>query len=323
MKIKEINNKKKGFLILWVLILLVAVFLLNRYFNGKTNVNWKKYLVIGKENVFVVYDEKLSIKIPQNTYVGGDKKVEDYLKNKEYSELFQVIKNIFPEELEGYTVPKGNMTVATEFSVNIPLMKTGDKNYILTSGLNEVFLKLYYGDISNENAGTILIDVLNASGKAGYAKKVGEKIEKDLGFKFNPNTHEEESEYSYIVNNSLNPNQANELVMSMDEKYIRIKEKSNLPTPANAVIIVGKESEGLLKINFFKNGEIDKENYNKLDKKGYKNLNTSVTKEEINKAYIEYKAEDYYIAYKISKVLEIPNLLENNDVDNSINVYIK
>lgn len=319
---KKTLNNKKTFLIVWVLLLLGAVFLLNRYFNGRTEVNYKKYLVIGKENVFVVYDEKISLKIPQDTYVGNDKRVEDYLSKKEYSELFQVIKSIFPEELEGYIIPKNNLSVATEYSINIPLIKTGDKNYILTSELNKVFIKLYYGETSNEGAENILIDVLNANGKAGYSRINGEKIQKALGYKYNPATYEEESEYSYIINNTLDPKQLEELAIAVDVKYIRIKEKSKLPTPANAVVVLGKESEGLLGITVYKNSEADKEMTEKLKKSGYKNLKSITTKEKIGSSYIEYKAEDYYTAYKISKLLGIVSLVENKDINNKINIYI-
>lgn len=320
---KKTLNRKKTFLIVWVLLLLGAVFLLNRYFNGKTDVQYTKYLVIGKENVFVVYDEKISLKIPQDTYIGNDKKVEDYLKEKDYSELFQVVKSIFPEELEGYVVPKRNLDVATEYSINIPLMKNGDRNYILTSELNKVFIKLYYGDVSNENTGNTMIDVLNATGKAGYSRKIGEKIQKELGYKINPATYEEESEYSYIVNNSLDPKQLQDLVMATDAKYIRIKEKSKLPTPANAVVILGKEAEGVLGIDILKNSEADKEKTEILKKAGYTNLKSITTKENIESSYIEYKAEDYYIAYKISKILEIDSLVESKDINDKIKVYIK
>ncbi len=320
---KKTLNRKKTFLIVWVLLLLGAVFLLNRYFNGKTDVQYTKYLVIGKENVFVVYDEKISLKIPQDTYVGNDKKVEDYLKEKDYSELFQVVKSIFPEELEGYVVPKRNLDVATEYSINIPLMKNGDRNYILTSELNKVFIKLYYGDVSNENTGNTMIDVRNATGKAGYSRKIGEKIQKELGYKINPATYEEESEYSYIVNNSLDPKQLQDLVMATDAKYIRIKEKSKLPTPANAVVILGKEAEGVLGIDILKNTEADKEKTEILKKSGYTNLKSITTKENIESSYIEYKAEDYYIAYKISKILGIDSLVESKDINDKIKVYIK
>lgn len=320
---KKTVSRKKTFLIIWILLLLGAVFLLNRYFNGKTEVKYKRYLVVGKENVFVIYDDKISLKIPQDTYVGKEKTVEDYLKNKEYSELFQVIKNVFPEELEGYIVPKKNIEVTTEYSVNIPLIKTGDKNYILTSELNKVFIKLYYGEVSNEDAGSILVDVLNASGRAGFSRKIGEKIQKDLGFKYNPATYEEESEYSYIINNSLDPKKIQDLILNLDAKYIKIKEKSKLPTPANVVVILGRETDGLLNINIYKNNEIDKINIEKLKKENYKNLKTVTTKEIIETAYIEYKAEDYYTAFKISKLLGISNLVENNTLNNKINVYIK
>lgn len=316
------SNRKKTFLIIWVLLLLGAVLLLNRYFNGKTDVKYKKYLVIGKENIFVVYDDKVSLKIPQDTYVGQEKMVLDYLNKKEYSELFQVIKSIFPEELEGYIVPKRNVDVATDYSVNIPTISNNNKNYILTSELNKVFINLYYGTI-NEKADNILIDILNASGKAGLSKKIGEKLQKDFGFRYNPATYEEKSEYSYIINNSLSQKQVEDLIMSLDSKYIKIKDKSKLPTPANAVVIIGRETEGILSINIYKNGEIDKENYNKLNKNYYINLKTTVTKEKIEDTYIEYKAEDYYTAYKISKLLGIDKLVENKEISNKINIYVK
>lgn len=316
------SNRKKTFLIIWVLLLLGAVLLLNRYFNGKTDVKYKKYLVIGKENIFVVYDDKVSLKIPQDTYVGQEKMVLDYLNKKEYSELFQVIKSIFPEELEGYIVPKRNVDVATDYSVNIPTISNNNKNYILTSELNKVFINLYYGTI-NEKADNILIDILNASGKAGLSKKIGEKLQKDFGFRYNPATYEENSEYSYIINNNLSKKQVEDLIMSLDSKYIKIKDKSKLPTPANTVVILGRETEGILSINIYKNGEIDKENYNKLNKNYYINLKTTVTKEKIEDTYIEYKAEDYYTAYKISKLLGIDKLVENKEISNKINIYVK
>ncbi len=316
------SNRKKTFLIIWVLLLLGAVLLLNRYFNGKTDVKYKKYLVIGKENIFVVYDDKVSLKIPQDTYVGQEKMVLDYLNKKEYSELFQVIKSIFPEELEGYIVPKRNVDVATDYSVNIPTISNNNKNYILTSELNKVFVNLYYGTI-NEKADNILIDILNASGKAGLSKKIGDKLQKDFGYRYNPATYEENSEYSYIINNSLSKKQVEDLIMSLDSKYIKIKDKSKLPTPANAVVILGRETEGILSINIYKNGEIDKENYNKLNKNYYINLKTTVTKEKIEDTYIEYKSEDYYTAYRISKLLAIDKLVENKEITNKINIYVK
>jgi hypothetical protein len=111
--------------------------------------------------------------------------------------------------------------------------------------------------------------------------------------------------------------------MSLDSKYIKIKDKSKLPTPANAVVIIGRETEGILSINIYKNGEIDKENYNKLNKNYYINLKTTVTKEKIEDTYIEYKAEDYYTAYKISKLLGIDKLVENKEISNKINIYVK
>lgn len=317
-------KKRKTFLMIWIMLLLGAVYLLNNYFNGKTEVNYKKYLIIGKENVFVIYDDKISLKIPNDTYIGNDKKIDDYVSNKKYSELFQVMKSIFPEGLEGYVVPKGNIDAATKNSVNIPLIKNGDRNYILTSELNKAFVKLYYGEnakeIKHEN---VMIDVLNATGQAGYSKKTGEKIKKALSYNYNPATYEEESDYSYVINNSLNKTEVEALIMSTDLKYIKIKEKSKLPTPAQAVIVLGKEPKGLFEVDIYRNKEQDKQNKELLEKNGYQDVKSLITNKDIEKPYIEYSTEDYYIAYKISKYLGIDSLVETKDLNAKINVYVR
>ena len=57
-------------------------------------------------------------------------------------------------------------------------------------------------------------------------------------------------------------------------------------------------------------------------KDGYKNISKGT--ENGNLTVVEYRSEDYYIAYKIAKKLGIHNMVESNSGKNNIiNVYIK
>lgn len=325
-KIRRKKRRVRVF-VLGLLIALMIIFLVGKLlFSRKTEIVWNKYLVIGKQNVFVVYDEKLSLLMPEDIYISKDKTIKEYLENKSYSELYQKINSIFPEELEGYVVAakKGQYELKAEYSVKIPTVKKEDKEYILTSALNEVFLKLYYGEeIKNQVIENVLVDILNANGRGGYAGKLGNKLTEEFSYKYNAANYEELTDYSYVIVNNISDNQLKELIMSIDEKYIRIKDKGTLPTLANVVLILGREENNLLNTYVYKKDSFDNENYQMLKDNGYKNVRRLKTEKEIDKSFIEYKKEDYFIAYKMSKLLNIENMLENDELDDRINIYIK
>jgi hypothetical protein len=325
-KIRRKKRRVRVF-VLGLLIALMIIFLVGKLlFSRKTEIVWNKYLVIGKQNVFVVYDEKLSLLMPEDIYISKDKTIKEYLENKSYSELYQKINSIFPEELEGYVVAakKGQYELKAEYSVKIPTVQKEDKEYILTSALNEVFLKLYYGEeIKNQVIENVLVDILNANGRGGYAGKLGNKLTEEFSYKYNAANYEELTDYSYVIVNNISDNQLKELIMSIDEKYIRIKDKGTLPTLANVVLILGREENNLLNTYVYKKDSFDNENYQMLKDNGYKNVRRLKTEKEIDKSFIEYKKEDYFIAYKMSKLLNIENMLENDELDDRINIYIK
>lgn len=327
MSVKIRRQKRKSRLILLATLLtLLLIFFVGKLFNKETEVEWSKYLVIGKKNIFVTYDSKLALRIPEDVYIGNEKSVADYIKKGQYSELYQRINSVFPEEIEGYVVAnrRGQYTLEPEYAVNIPLINKDGKNYILTSELNEVFLKLYYDEeIRSQVVENVLVDILNANGRSGYAGRIGNKIKDDFNYEYNAANYQELTDYSYIIANNIGENQLKEFIMSLDEKYIRIKEKGDLPTLANIVVILGREENNLLDTYVYKHDAFDKENYELLKDNGYKNVRRLKSETEIDKSFIEYKKEDYYIAYKISKLLNIDNLLENNEIGDRINIYIK
>lgn len=79
--------------------------------------------------------------------------------------------------------------------------KCWSKRHILTSSVNSMFSD-YYGDENkvkelNEN---VLVDVLNANGIGGYARKTGEMLKENFGVKYNAANYEKEQEESYVMN---------------------------------------------------------------------------------------------------------------------------
>ena len=44
---------------------------------------------------------------------------------------------------------------------------------------------------------------------------------------------------------------------------------------------------------------------------------------KVESSFVEYASEDYFIAYKIAKTLNIDSLIENNNLKNKIRVITK
>ena len=43
----------------------------------------------------------------------------------------------------------------------------------------------------------------------------------------------------------------------------------------------------------------------------------------MEKSIVEYNKEDYFIAQKIAKIVQVEDMVENNDLENRVNVTIK
>lgn len=329
MRLKEIRDRRKKRVALLALLVVLAVFSVVRVLRKPKEevIEWKNYALIGKQNVFIIYEKKLSFLIPLDIYMTKEFKIEDYISKEKYSELLHTLNDVLPVKLDNYRIAgkKMEININTEHQITIPQVNENSKKYILTSALNEVFTKLYYEKEELEllKPEEIIIDVLNANGRTGYAGKTGNLINEKFGYKYNSANYEELSEYSYVINNSLSEEQLKELVLNLNEKYVRIREKGSLPTLANAVVILGKESTGLLNIFVMRKDSYDSETYNKLKKLGYKNVRRVKGEKAITENVLEYNKEDYYIAYKISKLIGIKNLTENNELKNRINILLK
>ena len=322
------KKKKRGrapILILVLTVILSVLLFLNFRGNNIKLSKDEKVLIIGKQNLFAIYEDRLAVKIPYELYIDSEETVEDLVSTRNYEQVLEKINSIVPEKLTRYIVIKsGEIKLDVENQRNIPETNIGDKRFILTSSVYAMFKELYHEknsvDEQNEN---ILVDVLNANGVGGYARKTGELIKTSLGMKYNAANYETTQDQSYVILNDISKEKAAEILDKLPEKYFKIKTKSTIPTLANIVVIIGSEKDINFKIDIYGDEAVLKDATDKVKKLGYTNVSTSARKEGTEQSVIEYNKEDYFIALKVAKELGITDMIENNDLSNKIGVTIK
>ena len=322
------KKKKRGrapvLVLVLTAILLVLLFLNFRGNNIKLSKD-EKVLIIGKQNLFAIYEDRLAVKIPYELYIDSEETVEDLVSTRNYEQVLEKINSIVPEKLTRYIVIKsGEIKLDVENQRNIPETNIGDKRFILTSSVYAMFKDLYHEkntvDELNEN---ILVDVLNANGIGGYARKTGELIRTSLGMKYNAANYETTQDQSYVILNDISKEKAAEILDKLPEKYFKIRTKSSIPTLANIVVIIGSEKQINFKIDIYGSQEKIREASEKIKAVGYGNISSLPEKEDIDQSIIEYNKEDYFIALKIAKALGITDMVENSDLENKIGITIK
>ena len=322
------KKKKRGrapVLVLVLTVILSVLLFLNFRGNNIKLSKDEKVLIIGKQNLFAIYEDRLAVKIPYELYIDSEETVEDLVSTRNYEQVLEKINSILPEKLTRYIVIKsGEIKLDVENQRNIPETNIGDKRFILTSSVYAMFKELYHEknsvDEQNEN---ILVDVLNANGVGGYARKTGELIKTSLGMKYNAANYETTQDQSYVILNDISKEKAAEILDKLPEKYFKIKTKSSIPTLANIVVIIGSEKDINFKIDIYGDEAVLKDATDKVKKLGYTNVSTSARKEGTEQSVIEYNKEDYFIALRIAKELGITDMIENNDLVNKIGVTIK
>ena len=322
------KKKKRGrapVLVLVLTVILSVLLFLNFRGNNIKLSKDEKVLIIGKQNLFAIYEDRLAVKIPYELYIDSEETVEDLVSTRNYEQVLEKINSILPEKLTRYIVIKsGEIKLDVENQRNIPETNIGDKRFILTSSVYAMFKELYHEknsvDEQNEN---ILVDILNANGVGGYARKTGELIKTSLGMKYNAANYETTQDQSYVILNDISKEKAAEILDKLPEKYFKIKTKSSIPTLANIVVIIGSEKDINFKIDIYGDEAVLKDATDKVKKLGYTNVSTSARKEGTEQSVIEYNKEDYFIALRIAKELGITDMIENNDLVNRIGVTIK
>ena len=322
------KKKKRGrapILVLVLTVILSVLLFLNFRGNNIKLSKDEKVLIIGKQNLFAIYEDRLAVKIPYELYIDSEETVEDLVSTRNYEQVLEKINSIVPEKLTRYIVIKsGEIKLDVENQRNIPETNIGDKRFILTSSVYAMFKELYHEKNSvDEQKENILVDVLNANGVGGYARKTGELIKTSLGMKYNAANYETTQDQSYVILNDISKEKAAEILDKLPEKYFKIKTKSTIPTLANIVVIIGSEKDINFKIDIYGDEAVLKDATDKVKKLGYTNVSTSARKEGTEQSVIEYNKEDYFIALKVAKELGITDMIENNDLVNRIGVTIK
>lgn len=320
---RRYNIKPRFFIMLIVITVSIGLYY---YFQDRqenivksksNNVIMKNYLLVDRNNLYYIY-EKLVFKLPKDLYFTKKKNLKIMIEKKNYKEIVNSSNYILPEKLEGYKYGKYEKLGDVDL-LDLPLIKSKNKIYIKSSSLNEIFVNDYY-KISSEKK-NVVIDVLNANGINGYASKTGNKIKKRFSYEYTAANYDSISEYSYIIENRLSRNNIKKIVTLLDEKYIKIKKDSSVPSMSDAVIVIGNEKVKDFKIKLTANSLKSLE-YDSLKKNDYKNIKRYKSETRVKENEIRHNGEDYYIAYKISKILKINNLIEDNSLINTVDIKV-
>lgn len=284
------------------------------------------YLIIGKENLIAVYQDKLAVRIPFEINIDKDTTIKDLVANKNEEEVLKTINKLLPVQVNNYmTVKFGQVKLNVKNAKNIPETTVDNKRYIITSSLYSMYDSLYNEQQNkNEINENIIVDILNANGINGYARRTGENIKKKLGMKYNAANYEKNLEESYIILNDISTEKAQEIVMQLNEKYFKIQQVPTIPTLANIVVVLGQEKNIDFTVEVSGESSTTTQNISdELKRAGYKNVEVEKEKVKAENPFVEYASEDYFIAYKIAKTLNIDSLIENNNLKNKIRVITK
>lgn len=314
------------FTVIFVIVVLGGFLFINSLRKNPELDKNSSYLIIGKENLIAVYQDKLAVRIPYGINIDKDKTFKDLVDNKNEEEILKTVNKLLPVPLNNYMRVKfGQVQLNVKNAKNIPETTVDNKRYIVTSSLHSMYETLYNEQKNkNELNENIIVDVLNANGINGYARRTGENIKNKLGMKYNAANYEKNLEESYIILNDISNEKAEEIVMQLNEKYFKIQQVPTIPTLANVVVILGQEKNIDFTIEVLGENSTTIQNVSdELRREGYKKVEIEKDKVKADNAFVEYASEDYFIAYKIAKKLNISNFIENNNLKNKIRVITK
>ncbi len=314
------------FTVIFVIVVLGGFLFINSMRKNPELDKNSSYLIIGKENLIAVYQDKLAVRIPYGINIDKDKTFKDLVDNKNEEEILKTVNKLLPVPLNNYMRVKfGQVQLNVKNAKNIPETTVDNKRYIVTSSLHSMYETLYNEQKNkNELNENIIVDVLNANGINGYARRTGENIKNKLGMKYNAANYEKNLEESYIILNDISNEKAEEIVMQLNEKYFKIQQVPTIPTLANVVVILGQEKNIDFTIEVLGENSTTIQNVSdELRREGYKKVEIEKDKVKADNAFVEYASEDYFIAYKIAKKLNISNFIENNNLKNKIRVITK
>ena len=294
-----------------------------------------KNRVFKSGNDFYIYYNGKFVEIPKGTYIANDKKIENYYIKKivNKSELLNDLNKYFPDKIEYVT--KGEKP---KESIKIPVITSNGKTYIDSVKLEKLLVEIPTRVATQDEKENVvqttqpvslegkMIEILNANGQDGFASALGEALKAKYKIVFNAENYGKEENYSYIINNKLDENAVNDILSSLSLKYIKKLKPGEIKPNADLVIITGKDTNVDFKVevisNLDKSTIVDKiKAYNPVFTKNAKYKEKDL--KTLADIQINYNPEDYYTAYKLSKILGTNNLVEDTELKNNIVILTK
>lgn len=326
--------KKTTKFVLYIVFILILLAVFTLFFVKNINERNKKiiddtrYLIIGKNNLIAVYEDRLAIKIPYEIEIEKELTFGELVEKREYQKVLFAVNDILPEKLERYKIIKiGEVELSVKNSFNIPEARIDEKRHILKSYVDMLF-KNYYKTLEDIQYSNVNISIINGNGITGYARGVGENLKKNLGINYVATTSLEEVNETEIIVNELSKNKVEEIIFLLNEKYIKIVDEPTKLTGENITIILGSDKKAKTEIEIVGIKSRIEKIEKKLKESGYEKL-TMVEMSQIDAAtkidleVIEYRKSNYYTALKLAKELGIISLVENNSIGNKIRIKIK
>lgn len=317
-----------------IILILVSLFMIFGCIEYESKDVGDKNRIFKSDNNFYVYYNGKFIEIPKGTYIANDKKIENYYIKKivNKSELLNDLNKYFPDKIEYVT--KGEKP---KESIKLPVITSDGKTYIDSVKLEKLLAELPIRVVQEDKESIVAeekpvslegkkIEILNANGIDGFASSLGDALQAKFKIAYNAENYSQEENYSYVINNKLDDNAVNELLSSLSLKYIKKMKPGQIKPDADLVIITGKDTETGFKTEIMSAGEtttiLDKLKayspvYTKSDK--YKDIDLK----KITGIQINYNPEDYYTAYKLGKLLNTTNLVEDASLKDSIIILTK
>ena len=317
-----------------IILILVSLFMIFGCIEYESKDVADRNRVFKSDNNFYVYYNGKFIEIPKGTYIANDKRIENYYIKKivNKSELLNDLNKYFPDKIEYVT--KGEKP---KESIKLPVITSDGKTYIDSVKLEKLLVELPTRVAQNDKENIVAeekpvslegkkIEILNANGIDGFASSLGDALMAKFKIVYNAENYTQEENYSYIINNKLDDNAANELLSSLSIKYIKKMKPGQIKPDADLVIITGKDTETGFKTEIMsaaENSVITEKLkayapvFTKADK--YKDIDLK----KLTGIQINYNPEDYYTAYKLGKLLNTTNLVEDASLKDSIIILTK
>ncbi len=317
-----------------IILILVSLFMIFGCIEYESKDVADRNRIFKSDNNFYVYYNGKFIEIPKGTYIANDKKIENYYIKKivNKSELLNDLNKYFPDKIEYVT--KGEKP---KESIKLPVITSNGKTYIDSVKLEKLLVELPTRVAKDDKENIVAedkpvslegkkIEILNANGIDGFASSLGEALKAKFKIVYNAENYTQEENYSYIINNKLEDSAVNEFLGSLSLKYIKKMKPGQIKPDADLVIITGKDTDTGFKTEIMSPAEnpaiMEKlKAYAPVFSKADKYKDTDLKK--LSGIQINYNPEDYYTAYKIGKLLNTANLVEDASLKDSIIILTK